>query len=255
MTSQPGPDRDAPGPDRSLGRRHFLRTAALGAAVGAVGVAAAGQAGSAGAAVAPPGSVSYRIGEIPIPKNKVAWRVDPRRAALLVHDVQLYFTRIFAEPTKQELLRNAARVQQWARSNQVPVAYSAQRGGATREQRGLIYDFSGAGMSSDESDRGIEPAVAPRPGERVLTKHKLSEYFRSDLLEYLRSQGRDQLILVGVYANTGVLLTAADSVQNDIQAFVVGDAVADQTPNGHRDGLAWVAARAGSVVTTAAISG
>lgn len=232
-----------------LGRRRLFQAAAWGT-VGAVAVGGA-RAGTADAAVAPPGSVSYRIGEIPIPRNKVAWQLDPRRAVLLVHDVQRYFMRIFDEQTRGELLGNVARGQDWARRSGVPVIYSAQRGGATREQRGLIYDFSGAGMTADESDRGIEPAVAPRPGERVLTKHKLSEYFRSDLLQYLRDQGRDQLVLAGVYANTGVLLTAADSIQNDIQAFVIGDAVADQTPEGHRGGLAWVAARAGRVISTA----
>lgn len=49
-----------------------------------------------------------------------------------------------------------------------------------------------------------------------------------------------------------VLLTAADAFMNDIQRFVVADAVADFSAEEHRLALRW-AARSGAVSTTAGL--
>jgi bifunctional isochorismate lyase/aryl carrier protein len=45
-------------------------------------------------------------------------------------------------------------------------------------------------------------------------------------------------------------VTSADAVQNDIQAFVVSDAVADYTATGHNQALAWCAERTAKILTT-----
>ncbi|MGL5442396.1 MAG: isochorismatase family protein, partial [[Mycobacterium] stephanolepidis] len=86
--------------------------------------------------------------------------------------------------------------------------------------------------------------------DTVLTKWKYSEFFRSELLEILRNANRDQLIIVGVYAFSGITVTSADAVQNDIQAFIVSDAVADYTATGHNQALAWCAERTAKILTT-----
>jgi bifunctional isochorismate lyase/aryl carrier protein len=52
-----------------------------------------------------------------------------------------------------------------------------------------------------------------------------------------------------VHAHLGVLLTAADAFMNDIQPFVVADAVADISAEEHSLALRW-AARSGVVCTT-----
>ncbi|WP_326827313.1 MULTISPECIES: isochorismatase family protein [unclassified Streptomyces] len=74
-------------------------------------------------------------------------------------------------------------------------------------------------------------------------------FLRSHLGRMLRSAGRDQLIVCGVYAHLGVLLTAADAFMHDIQPFVVADAVADFSAEEHSMALRW-AARSGVVCTT-----
>ncbi|MFI9121224.1 isochorismatase family protein [Streptomyces bikiniensis] len=53
----------------------------------------------------------------------------------------------------------------------------------------------------------------------------------------------------GVYAHLGVLPTAADAFMNDVQPFVVADAVADHSAEEHGMALRW-AARSGVVCTT-----
>ncbi|RPK40437.1 putative isochorismatase [Streptomyces sp. ADI92-24] len=74
-------------------------------------------------------------------------------------------------------------------------------------------------------------------------------FLHSHLGRLLRSTGRDQLIVCGVHAHLGVLLTAADAFMNDIQPFVVADAVADFSAEEHSMALRW-AARSAVVRTT-----
>ncbi|MBR7677665.1 isochorismatase family protein, partial [Streptomyces daliensis] len=132
----------------------------------------------------------------------------------------------------------------------VPVVYSAQVGGQTPEERGLQQDFWGPGLPDDERSAQIPAPVAPRQRDTVLTKWKYSAFARTDLAERMAEAGRDQLIVVGVYAHIGVLLTAADAWMRDIQAFLVADAVADFSEEDHHMALRYAAAKC-AVVTTA----
>ncbi|TXS26274.1 isochorismatase family protein [Streptomyces sp. adm13(2018)] len=154
-----------------------------------------------------------------------------------------------AEPITA-LLGNLGRLREEAARLGVPVVYTAQPGGQTREQRGLQQDFWGPGVPADPHATAIAEAVAPGPGDTLLTKWKYSAFVRTDLLEQLREQGRDQLVITGVYAHIGVLMTACDAWMQDIQAFVVADAVADFSEREHRMALEWAAGRCAVVTTT-----
>ncbi|MFD5255539.1 isochorismatase family protein [Streptomyces bobili] len=190
-----------------------------------------------------------------LPANRVAWTVDPARAVLLVHDLQQHFLSAFpaGEQPLAGLLRNVSHLLEEARRLGVPVVYSAQRGGQTPEQRGLQLDFWGPGVQDDPVALAVPDAVAPAPGDTVLTKWKYSAFVRTGLQELLDASGRDQLVIVGVYAHIGVLMTAADAWQRDIQAFVVADAVADFSPEDHAMALHWAAGRCAVVTTTDAL--
>lgn len=190
-----------------------------------------------------------------LPANRVSWTVDPARAVLLVHDLQQHFLSAFpaGEQPLTGMLDNAARLLKEARWLGVPVVYSAQRGGQTPEQRGLQLDFWGPGVADDPEALATPEAVAPEPGDTVLTKWKYSAFVRTELDALLRETGRDQLVIVGVYAHIGVLMTACDAWQRDIQAFVVADAVADFSREDHDMALRWAAGRCAVVTTTDAL--
>ena len=98
-----------------------------------------------------------------------------------------------------------------------PSVYTAQPGGMTDEQRGLLKDFWGPGMRVDPADRQVVDELAPGRGDWYFTKWRYSAFFRSGLLEQMREHGRDQLIVCGVYAHVGVLMTAVEAFTNDIQ--------------------------------------
>ncbi|MFI6980436.1 isochorismatase family protein [Embleya sp. NPDC050154] len=190
-----------------------------------------------------------------LPTNRVDWTVDPARAVLLVHDLQNYFLSAFepdASPVT-ELLANVARLKDDCARLGVPVVYSAQPGGQSAEQRGLQQDFWGPGLPDDPHAAAIVPAVAPGPADTVLTKWKYSAFVRTELRAWMRDLGRDQLVIVGVYAHIGVMTTACDAWMQDIRAFVVADAVADFTSDNHRMALHWAAANCAVVTDTASL--
>ncbi|MGA5817515.1 isochorismatase family protein [Kitasatospora sp. NPDC094028] len=190
-----------------------------------------------------------------LPANRVSWTVDPARAVLLVHDLQNHFLDAFAAEAAPlpELLGNVDRLATAARVCGVPVVYSAQPGGQSPAERGLQQDFWGPGIPDDPRATAIADAVAPEAGDTLLTKWKYSAFVRTELARLLAEQGRDQLVITGVYAHIGVQATACDAWMRDLPAFVVADAVADFGPQEHRAALAWVAGRCGVVTTTAEV--
>ncbi|MEZ7004008.1 isochorismatase family protein [Streptomyces sp. AD55] len=187
-----------------------------------------------------------------LPANTAAWQADPDRAVLLVHDMQRYFLRHLPADRSPgaDLVRNARLLREQAAARGVPVAYTAQPGGMTDEERGLLKDFWGPGMRLDPADREIVEPLAPGPDDWRLTKWRYSAFFRTDLLERMRAAGRDQVILCGVYAHIGVLASAVDAFTHDLETFLVADAVADFTEAYHRLALDYAAERC-AVVTTA----
>ncbi|EWM63057.1 isochorismatase [Micromonospora sp. M42] len=196
----------------------------------------------------------YRMpGDGDLPGTTLPWRPDPDRAAVLVHDLQRYFLRPFAAGSprwpsccpRRELLA--------ARGRRVLLLYStpAQPGRMSRRDRGLLHDLWGPGMSCDEDDRGIVDDVAPQPGDAVLTKWRYSAFFRSDLEERLRGARRDQLVVCGVYAHMGCLITACDAFSRDIEAFLVADALADLSRADHLMALRYAADRCAVPLWTA----
>jgi isochorismate hydrolase len=195
--------------------------------------------------------------EADLPAAIPAWTADPSRAVLLIHDMQRYFLQPF--PAGQEpvsaLVPNVARLRDTCRELGVQVAYTAQPGGMTERQRGLLKDFWGPGMRVDPADRWIVDPVSPETDDWMITKWRYSAFFRSSLLERMQERGLDQLIVCGVYAHVGVLATAIEAYTNDIQPFLVADAVADFSADHHRRTLEYAATCCAVVNTTAGVVG
>ncbi|GAA3441682.1 isochorismatase family protein [Planomonospora venezuelensis] len=187
-----------------------------------------------------------------LPANRVGWRPDPRRAVLLVHDMQNYFLRAFTPGRSPlvELMSNVLALRELCSGLGVPVVYSAQPGGQSPQERGLLLDFWGGGIGPDPQEAKITDELAPREGDVLLTKWRYSAYQRTHLAELMASQGRDQLVICGIYAHIGVLMTAGEAFMRDVQAFVVADAVADFSLEHHRMALTYAAERCAVTLTT-----
>ncbi|MMZ59502.1 Isochorismatase [compost metagenome] len=189
--------------------------------------------------------------ESDMPQNKASWAPDARRAVLLIHDMQRYFLNAFRveDSPAVELIANIQKLRKCCAELGIPVVYSAQPGNQTIQQRGLLQDFWGPGLRDDPSHSAIVPELAPDKSDVVLTKWRYSAFQRTKLLDVMRQQGRDQLMVCGIYAHIGCLLTCQEAFMQDIPSFFAGDAVADFSLEQHRIALNY-AAECCSVVTT-----
>ena len=191
-------------------------------------------------------------------QNRVNWRVDPARAALLVHDMQRYFVRAFElERDGQPLpdaqiniaIANIRRLLDAAHAANIPVYYTAQPPRQNPADRRLLTDFWGDGLQDDENAQILDE-LAPTEADTVLTKWRYSAFVRSPLEEQLKDLGRDQLIIGGIYAHIGCLTTALEAFMRDIQPFMVTDALADFTEKEHHMACEYASGRCARVLNT-----
>lgn len=190
-----------------------------------------------------------------LPASRVEWQLDPDRAALLVHDMQRYFLAPYAGAPIPAVVDNTARLLTSFRALGAPVFYTAQPGRQAPDDRGLLTEFWGDGIGAvidaDPKAEEIVDALAPAPTDTVLVKWRYSAFQRSNLAERLAEQGRDQLVITGVYAHIGCQATAVEGFMRDIRPFLVADAVADFSREYHDQACTYVAQRCGVVATTA----
>src|SRR5690606_1526732 len=140
------------------------------------------------------------------------------------------------------------------RQRNIPVVYTAQPPNQKPHDRALLTDFWGTGLTSDGNMMAIVDELKPQSADIQYVKWRYSAFQRTSLLEDMREQNRDQLIICGVYAHIGILSTALEGFMRDIQAFVVADAVADFSAEEQAMALHYIAGRCGKVETLADVA-
>ncbi len=187
-------------------------------------------------------------------KNRVGWTAQASRSVLLIHDMQHYFLKKYdmrAEPIPT-LVRHISQLREQCHALGIPVVYTAQPAVQPPQDRALLTDFWGAGLSDPDNaqEEAIIDELAPAPQDIVLTKWRYSAFYRSDLKKIMQEQGRDQLIISGIYSHIGCMTTALDAFMNDIQPFFVCDATADFSANEHTMAIRYVSQLCGVSVTS-----
>ena len=189
-----------------------------------------------------------------IVNNRTGWELDADRAALLIHDMQDYFIRAYQrdhEPLRTALA-NMVRLRDRCHELGIPVVYTRQPGNQHPSRRGLLADFWGTGITNGPESE-IVSELAPTPADIQVVKWRYSAFQRTDIRDLLSYEGRDQLIVTGVYAHMGCMLSAAEAFMNDVGPFLVLDATADFSRDDHRMAADYVARRCGMVVETEAL--
>lgn len=182
-----------------------------------------------------------------IPAARAQWDFEPNRAALLIHDMQHYFINAFEQHTSPitPVIDNIIRLKSACKKAGIPVYYTAQNGNQDRRDRGLQADLWGPGMTAAPEHQQIIATLKPDEDDTVLVKHRYSAFQLSNLEHLMRVRGRDQIIICGIYAHIGCLLTAAEAFQRDIKPFLVADAVADFSRDNHDMALTYLAKTTG----------
>ncbi|MGZ0720945.1 isochorismatase family protein [Kluyvera cryocrescens] len=187
-----------------------------------------------------------------LPENKVDWAFEPARAALLIHDMQEYFLNFWGDDSEMmdTVVANIAALRDFCKKNGIPVYYTAQPKEQSDEDRALLNDMWGPGLTRSPEQQRVIAALAPDEADTVLVKWRYSAFPRSPLEQMLKESGRNQLIITGVYAHIGCMTTATDAFMRDIKPFFVADALADFSRDEHLMSLKYVAGRSGRVVMT-----
>jgi nicotinamidase-related amidase len=105
-------------------------------------------------------------------------------------------------------------------------------------------------MTPGHPSSQIHAAVAPQPGDIVVTKKRVSAFAGSDLDVVLRSLEVRSLALAGIATSGVVLSTLLQASDLDYQITVLRDGCADSDPEVHRVLMEKLFARRGDVVTT-----
>jgi nicotinamidase-related amidase len=126
-----------------------------------------------------------------------------------------------------------------AREREIPIIFVrvAFRPGAPEvSSRNQSFSALKNAQPMDETSEStqIHPRLAPRTGDVLVTKRRVSAFAGSDLDVVLRSLEVDQLVLTGIATSGVVLSTTRQAADLDYRLTIVSDACADADPEVHR---------------------
>ena len=155
----------------------------------------------------------------------------------------------------QTLLQTLGQAITAARSVQIPVIYVVvgfrkgipEIGPATTNKS--FGALKSAGFPGIEEPIQIDPAIAPQPGEMVVTKRRVSAFAGSDLEVILRGHKIEHLVLAGIATSGVVLSTLREAADKDYRLSVLSDGCADMDPEVHSVLLNKVFPRQADVLT------
>ncbi|MWA05730.1 isochorismatase family protein [Actinomadura sp. LD22] len=170
--------------------------------------------------------------------------------ALLVMDVQNMIVDRFQD---DGYLPRLARAVDAARDAGIPVIYVVvgfRPGYPEVHPRNKVFGpMAERGFEPDEASTAVAAAVAPRPGEVVIAKKRISGFAGSDLDLVLRSGGIEHLVLTGIATSGVVLSTLTQAADLDFRLTVLADGCFDSDPEVHRVLTEKVFTRHADVVT------
>lgn len=184
--------------------------------------------------------------------NKVTWKIDPDRCALLIHDMQSHYLASIPADRRGPLVQNVRAIGRACADRSIPI-FASQVPAQGGRERGLMLDMWGSGPTADS---GLDPDLGLDLGGRdvfSLTKRSYSAFYGNDFEVLLRRLGRDAIMIVGVYTSIGCYCSALDAFMRDIRPFLIADASADMNDDNHAKGLETAARLCARVVDTPTI--
>jgi nicotinamidase-related amidase len=188
--------------------------------------------------------------------NTHRMRLHVPKSALLVIDMQ----RFFADPGGRGYLSctaaivpNLRQLLKVFRRARRPVIFTRHAHHPRMLDAGIMVRWWKENIVEGTPDSEVISGLAPRASEKVVTKHRYSAFFDTDLQTVLRSLRIEDLIISGVMTNMCVESTARDAYFRDYRCLIPADATGAPTEEMHCASLLNLAYGFAWVTTSAAI--
>jgi len=188
-------------------------------------------------------------------KNEAPLHWTPKRSALIVVDMQRYFTQPgfpfsdvfeklaagalheYLERVRTTVIPNLQRMFQAFRSAGSPVIFTALGSvpGDGGDLPTWLRSFDCLGLETlgrrvipavGDASWEIDAALRPESGERVVNKLSAGTFATTALEDWLREASVDTTVVTGVTTDVCVTTTAREAADRDFQSVVVSDACA-----------------------------
>lgn len=178
-----------------------------------------------------------------------------QNTALLVMDVQNVTVGRLKDKTTY--INTLSKAIQSARSSKIPVIYVVigfRKGYPEVSPNNRFFSLVTSGVMNFDTNEAtkVYEAIAPLPGEVVVTKKRVSAFTGSDLEVVLRSMGIKHLVLTGISTSGVVLSTLREAADKDYILTVLSDSCADVDEEVHRMLTTKIFPRQAEVVETQA---
>lgn len=182
--------------------------------------------------------------------GRVGYGVSP---AVVVVDVTLGFTRPDSPlgASAESVVHAIQRLLAAARAQHLPIVFTTVAYSADDRLRAAMFlrKVPALGILDPASAWvQIDPRVAPRPEEPVLTKLYASAFFGTPLLSLLVAKQVDTVIVTGLTTSGCVRATVVDTLQHGFRPIIPREAVGDRNPVAHETSLRDIDAKYGDVV-------
>ncbi|MGI8903183.1 MAG: cysteine hydrolase family protein [Solirubrobacteraceae bacterium] len=177
----------------------------------------------------------------------------PERTALLIMDVQPEIAERVGDSGLTERLARAAAAARAAGVRVIYIKIGFREGYPEISPRNATFSrIAERGGFVEGVSSHVHPAVAPQPGDVVVTKRRVSAFAGSDLDVVLRAGGIEALVLGGIATSGVVLSTLRQAADLDFSLTVLSDGCIDADDEVHRVLCEKVFPRQAEVLTVSA---
>lgn len=184
--------------------------------------------------------------------EKIPLAIDAAKTALVVIDLQKGIVERPAAPySSAVVVQNAAAIADAFRKNNMPVFLV--RVTPSPDGKDALHPLADAAMSvqarsADWAD--IVPAIGPKPGDFIITKHQWGAFYGTELDLEFRRRGITTMTLCGIATNIGVESTARFAYEYGYHQIFAEDAMTSFSAEEHAATIGKIFPRIGLVRTT-----
>ena len=195
-------------------------------------------------------------------------RIDPRRAALIIQDLQndiIIEGGAFADSgapahaASQNVVENVKTLAAAARAAGMPVVhvhYIVEAGAPGLKLNAPLFQGVKDGNALVRGTWGAAPVdgLEPQEGDFVVEKMRMNGFYATTLETLLRGLGADTIVISGAWTNMSIEHTARHGADAGFEVVVVSDGTSTVNDEWHNVGLNYALTNVGRTATVAEVA-